>query len=240
MFKKKNEPVCGALILAAGSGRRMELGEGNDTNKVFLDIGGMPVIAHTLLAFERCKKIDKIVVATRECDIPLCHEVAKDFGITKLVSIVSGGSERQHSVKNGLDELLGKCDFVAIHDGARCLIKESDIDKVVDEAFGFGAAALATPCTDTLKKAGKSMEISADVERQDVYRMQTPQVFEIDKFCAAHEKAAHDGFLSTDDCAVATYAGMNVKLVCGSASNMKLTTQDDMEIMNAILMNRLD
>ncbi len=240
MFKRKNTPSCGALILAAGSGRRMKLGEkgGESVNKVFLQLGDMPVLAHTLLAFEKCDVIDKIVIAARECDIALCHQVAAEFGISKLYSIVAGGEERQQSVQKGLAELLDMCEFVAIHDGARCLARPCDIERVVREAYICGAASLAIPCSDTLKRADKDMYISGDVERRDTYRMQTPQVFRIDDIVAAHKKAADDGFAATDDCAVATHAGYNVRLVEGSALNIKLTTQDDLEIMSAIVAQR--
>lgn len=240
MFKGKNAPSCGALVLAAGSGRRMKLDEkgGENINKVFLQLGDMPVLAHTLTAFEKCRVIDKIVIAARECDIELCRQAAEEFGITKLCSIVCGGEERQQSVQKGLATLADMCEFVAVHDGARCLVEPDDIERVVREAYECGAASLAIECSDTLKRADKDMYISEDVERRNTYRMQTPQVFRIDEITEAHKKAAEDNFSATDDCAVATHAGYKVKLVEGSALNIKLTTQDDLEIISAIIAQR--
>lgn len=239
-MQKNGGLSCGALILAAGSGRRMSAAKKKNANenKLFLEIDGIPTLAHTLLAFEVCGVIDKIVLATRECDIPLCKQIAEDFGISKLVSIICGGDERQQSVEKGLAELVGKCGLVAIHDGARCLIEPSDIERTVREAHKFGAASLALPCTDTLKKSGSDMCIEVDIERAGVYRVQTPQVFQLEAIAAAHKKAAEDGFAATDDCSVATHAGIRVRLVEGSVLNMKLTTADDLELMEAVAAHR--
>lgn len=229
---------CGAVIVAAGSGRRMELDRDRKTagvNKVFLQAADKPVLAHTLVAFEQCRVIDKIVVVTRECDIALCGRLAQEFGISKLSSIVCGGDTRSKSVLAGLKQLKGVCSFAAIHDGARCLVESTEIEKVVAAAYEYGAAALGIPCSDSLKRVGENGMISENVNREGVYRVQTPQVFDTVQITEAHEKAQLDGFEATDDCAVAEHSGIDVFMVRGSAHNIKLTTRDDMELIEAVL-----
>ena len=242
MFGKSRKGSCGAVIVAAGSGKRMKLDSDRATagvNKVFLQAGGMPVLAHTLLAFEKCRVIGEIAIVTREGDIPLCRQLAGEFGITKLRSIVRGGNTRQQSVRIGLEELRGVCDFAAIHDGARCLINSEDIERVVEAAFEHGAASLGIRCSDSLKRVDDRGKITSDIDRTGVYRVQTPQVFNVEQIIAAHDKAENDGFEATDDCAVAAHNGIGVMMVEGSALNIKLTTQDELELVRAILENKI-
>lgn len=237
MFGKSRRSTCGAVVVAAGSGTRMQLekkkGVASD-NKVFLEVGGMPVLAHTLLAFEACRAIDQIVVVTRECDIPLCKKLADEFGITKLKSIVCGGQTRQASVKNGLLELGDTCELAAIHDGARCLVQPEEIAAVVEAAEQSGAASLGVACVDSLKRVDAAGNILDGIDRAGVYQVQTPQVFVTGRILAAHTKAEQDGFAATDDCAVAQYAGISVQMVEGSKHNIKLTTPEDLALAEAL------
>lgn len=241
MFGRDRKSVCGAVIAAAGSGARMHLAPGRGgaaVNKVFLELCGAPVLAHTLTAFERCRKIGEIVVVTRECDIALCKQLADEFNITKLKSIICGGTTRQESVRKGLTELSGGCELAAIHDGARCLIQTEDIDAVIEEACLSGAACLGTVCADSLKRTDSGGYICEDIDRSGVYMAQTPQVFDREKIIAAHKQAAADGFEATDDCAVARRAGIHVKMVEARSFNIKLTTQKDLALAEALLSAR--
>ncbi|MBE7026493.1 MAG: 2-C-methyl-D-erythritol 4-phosphate cytidylyltransferase [Ruminococcaceae bacterium] len=237
ILQKNKKTGCAALIVAGGSGTRMKLENSKyaGVNKVFLNVGDMPVLAHTLTAFENCDVIDKIVVVTRECDIPLCSQLAREFNITKLKSVVCGGDTRQKSVLNGLVEIEDESQLVAIHDGARCLITPEDIKRVVLSAKENGAAALGIACTDTLKRVDGNMNITQTVERANIYRIQTPQVFFTNQIIDAHKKAVDDGFEVTDDCSVAEYVGINVKVVEGSVNNIKLTTREDLILAEALL-----
>ncbi len=237
ILQKNKKTSCAALIVAAGSGRRMKLENSKyaGVNKVFLELGDMPVLAHTLKAFESCDVIDKIFVVTRECDIPLCARLAEEFNISKLKSIACGGDTRQKSVLNGLAEIEDEFEVVAIHDGARCLITPDNIKRVVLSAIENGAAALGVACTDTLKRVDGDMNITQTVERTNIYRIQTPQVFYTSQIIDAHKKAADDGIAVTDDCSVAEYVGINIKMVEGSANNIKLTTQEDLVLAEALL-----
>ena len=202
MFGRAKRRTCGAVIVAAGSGTRMQLAprrDGTSVNKVFLELDGIPVLGHTLLAFESCRRIDGIVLVTRECDSPLCKPLADELGITKLKSILSGGATRQESVCAGLAGLGEGYDLAAIHDAARCLIRPEDIDAVVAAADEDGAAALGTACSDSLKRVDTSGTIVEEVDRAGVYRVQTPQVFVREQIIAAHEKAWEAGVYAKDD-----------------------------------------
>lgn len=237
MFSKKR-PTCGAVIVAAGSGSRMKLDSIKGlkgVNKVFLSLADMPVIVHTLLAFEKSRLVDGIVIVTRECDIAQCAKIVQEFSIKKIISIVKGGESRSQSVMAGLGELRGKYDYVAVHDGARCLVSSKKIDEVIGAAFEYGAASLGIRCTDSLKKADAEGFIQSAVERENVVRIQTPQVFKTEQIIAAHEKAAEAGYEVTDDCGAAEYGGIRVKIVEGEEFNIKLTTQSDFELIKTII-----
>lgn len=237
MFGKNRKSTCGAVVVAAGSGTRMRLEKNKDAasdNKVFLEVGGTPVLAHTLLAFEACREIDQIVVVTRECDIPLCKKLADEFGIIKLKSIVCGGETRQASVKNGLLELADTCELAAIHDGARCMIRPEEIAAVVEAAEQSGAASLGVMCVDSLKRVDEAGDIIDGINREGVCLIQTPQVFVTEEILAAHIRAEQDGVAVTDDCAIAQYAGIPVQLVEGSKQNIKLTTPEDLMLAEAL------
>lgn len=235
MGMNKNQVVT-ALVVAAGSGTRMKLS--GDVNKVFLELDSSPVLAHTLEVFERCKLIDKIVIVTRECDIPLCIQLAHEYNISKLLCVVRGGDTRTDSVKNGLMQIEDKESYVAIHDGARCLVTHEELENVILAAYEYGASALAVACKDSLKRVTDDGFIESSVSRENVYRVQTPQVFRVSDIIYAHEKAEKDGIVLTDDCGAAQYAGIKVKIVDGSETNIKLTVQDDIVLAKAIINQR--
>ncbi len=215
-----------AIIVAAGKGSRM----GADKNKVFLTLLGKTVLENTIEAFEKCEAISSIVVVTN--DIAECERLLSGF--KKVDSIVRGGLTRQESVKNGLDNAV--CDIAVIHDGARALIRNEEIIKAVNAAKQYGAAAVGVKCKDTLKKADENGFISGTVDREFIYNIQTPQVFEYEKIKKMHDSAKVNTF--TDDCALAESFGMKIKIVDGSYDNIKITTPEDMVIAEKILAER--
>lgn len=217
--------MTSAVIVAAGMGKRMGAG----FNKAYLTLGGRTIIENTVRVFQNTQSIDEIVVVTD--DTEKCRELLRDFG--KVSAIVRGGETRQESVKNGL--LAAKGDFVAIHDGARALVLEADIEKVVSEAQIYGAAALGVKCTDTLKFADKGGFIEKTVDRAFVYRIQTPQVFRREEITELHKACGGD---FTDDCALFENAGKRVKITEGSYSNIKITTPEDLAVAEKILEKR--
>lgn len=208
-----------AIIAAGGKGTRMGAG----INKVYLDLCGMEIIARTVLAFERCDNIDEIVVVTGENDIDTFKRLMKKYGFRKISSVVCGGKTRVDSVYNGLACANG--DIVLIHDGARALITQKEIDDVIADCKKYGAAALGIKCCDTLKFSENGF-ISGTANRDTVYRIQTPQAFYKKDILLAHKTAPDKNV--TDDCALAEQLGIKIKITEGSDENIKLTSPSDM------------
>lgn len=214
-----------AVIAAAGQGRRMGAG----INKVYLELFGKSVLEHTVSVFEKCEKIDEIIVVTD--DVKKCRKMLKDF--KKIKSVVLGGKTRGESVQNGLMECGGE--LVAIHDGARALIREKEIIKVIEEAEKYGASAVGVKCKDTLKTADKDGFIEGTADREFMYQIQTPQVFKTSEIKRWY-KESKENF--TDDCALAERNGKKIKIVDGSYENIKLTTPEDLIIAENIMKKR--
>lgn len=214
-----------AVIVAAGSGTRMKAGK----NKVFLELLGKTILEHTVSIFENTPMVDEIIVVTNE--IEEAEKTLLEY--SKLKAVVLGGSTRGESVQNGLKAADG--DFVAIHDGARALILEEDIENVLNAAIEFGAASLGVKCKDTLKMADENGFISKTVDREFLYNIQTPQVFRLSEILGMYEKCDQ---VFTDDCALAEKYGVRVKIVDGSYDNIKITTPDDMDLAERILKKR--
>lgn len=219
-----------ALIVAGGKGTRMGAG----MNKVFLKLGSKEILARTAEAFAINPRINEIVVVTGKSDIKTASDILS--GISKLSAVVEGGAERQQSVYNGLEVLNG--DIVLIHDGARSLIGQNEIDSVIDDCKKFGAAALGVPCKDTLKSASDDGFVSGTVDRDKTYQIQTPQAFRTGIIKDLHKKAAADNLTVTDDCAIAEHYGIKVKITEGSYDNIKLTTPEDIAVGEMILKRR--
>lgn len=220
-----------AVIVAAGLGSRM----GAEKNKVLLPLANCLVIEHTLRVFSSCGLIDGIVLVTRECDIAECGDLIKNMD--KPVKIIKGGDTRQQSVFLGLSNTAG-ADFAVIHDGARALITEDLIEKTLENAVKYGASAAGVICKDTLKSADSDGFITATLDRESTYLIQTPQIFAYNEILSAHRLAEKDHFTATDDCALyEKYIG-KVKITQGSYENIKLTTPEDMLIAERILKGR--
>lgn len=216
-----------AVIVAGGKGTRM----GASVNKVFLELCGKPIIAHTVEAFEKNSLIDEIIVVTGKNDIKIAAEILHKY--SKVSAIIEGGTERQQSVSNGINAASG--DIIAIHDGARALIGQSEINSVINDCIEYGAAALGVPCKDTLKEADDNGFIRKTIDRSRTYQIQTPQVFKAEIIKELHKKAELDNLQVTDDCAIAEQYGIRVKITEGSYDNLKITTPEDMAVGEIIL-----
>lgn len=215
-----------AIIVAAGSGTRMKAGK----NKVFLELAGKSVLENTIEAFENCELINDITVVTdnvEECEALIAH-------FSKVKKLVTGGKTRQESVKCGL--LASDCDIAVIHDGARALVRGEEIAAAIAAAKEFGAAAVGVKCKDTLKRADGDGFIEATIDRELVYNIQTPQVFDFEAIKKMHTEAKTNTF--TDDCALAESFGAKIKIVDGSYDNIKITTPEDMELAERIIKKR--
>ncbi|MBN1875633.1 MAG: 2-C-methyl-D-erythritol 4-phosphate cytidylyltransferase [Anaerolineae bacterium] len=218
-----------AIILAAGSGTRMQ----SEVNKHLLPLAGKPVIVHTLEAFERCTAIDAIVLVTSAENIGAYQALIAEHGIGKVSRIVLGGETRQASAHNGL-RAAGDCDIVLLHDGARPLIGQQEIEAVIRDAAEYGGAVVAVPAKDTVVRAREGF-IEAQLERSVLWQVQTPQGFKSAIIRDAYAAAARDGVQSTDDTGLVTRLGGRVKITPGSYANIKITTSEDLVIAEVLL-----
>ena len=219
-----------ALIVAAGRSERCA----GAVPKQFRPVCGQPLLAWTISRFERAASIDKIVVVVAEENLLYTNsKVVDPYGFSKVIKIVPGGETRADSVLLGLKSLPLSTEITAIHDGARPLVTPSDIDKVVTTAKTERAAMLARPATDTVKRV-KGGYILSTLERESLYYAQTPQVFQHDLILEAHDKRDEKSGI-TDDAMLVEAMGFKVRVVEPENSNMKVTTPDDLVMVEAIL-----
>lgn len=237
MFKKTksapDRPYCSAVIVAAGSSTRM----GED--KMLMQLHGRPVIEHTLRAFEKSGCIDEIVVVTQGEKIPAIASIAREAGIRKLKCITEGGADRCASSWAGVQECSQHAGLIAIHDAARPLVTQEIIEQAVIAAKERGAASPAINVKDTVRQA-RGGRVLRTLERDELYLMQTPQVFRADLIRSALAEASRLHLALTDDCAAVMLLDAEVFLVGGSEENMKLTTPADVYAAEAILDARGD
>ena len=191
-----------AIIVAAGSSKRAGF------DKLLAKIAGRPVIQHTLAAFEKASCVSDVLVVSRET-VTMRHLIVKTT-LRKISKVVRGGVRRQDSVQAGLNALDDKVEFVAVHDAARPLITSREIERVFAAARKHGAAALATPITDTLKLADANHVVSGSIDRQDVFAMQTPQIFRRELLSNAYEQVKRDSVTVTDEVSAIEHAGERI------------------------------
>ncbi len=218
---------CGAVIVAAGTASRM-----GGIDKVMAELGGEPMIVRTVRTFQNCDAIREIVVVTRADLIVKITDLCAGF--PKVKAVVTGGTDRPESVRNGLRALSDKVRLVAVQDGARPLITETLIDRVVRTAQNCGAAAPGVPVKDTIKIVKDGM-VQSTPDRNTLQAIQTPQVFDRDLLLVALEKAKKDNAPITDDCSAVERLGMSVKIVVGDERNIKITTPIDLEVAERLL-----
>lgn len=220
-----------AIIAAAGSGTRMNC----KASKQFIMLGSMPVLARTLFAFEGASEIDEVIIVTRKDDITAVWDLVNKYEIKKVTDVIIGGSTRQESVMSALDCVKG--DKVLIHDGARPFVTPEQINSVVHALTDCNAAALGVPVKDTLKRADANGYITETCDRTALFSIQTPQGFRTELIKKAHKCAKESGTEVTDDCALCENLGVEVKIIQGSASNIKITTPDDLDVAQGLLKN---
>lgn len=219
------------IIAAAGDSTRM----GGKYSKQFIPLLGKPAIVYTLLAFENSSVIDEIIIVCRQQDIDQMQKIAANNGISKLKACVVGGAARTESVKNGIAQISEQCTHIAIHDGARPLVTEAEINKTVLAAFDCGACSIGVPVTDTIKRISAQNVILDTPDRKTLFAVQTPQVFEKELYIRAHENADNIGSEITDDCLLVEMLGKPVSVITGEYTNIKLTTPADILYAEAIL-----
>ena len=236
LFKKKKsgEPKCSAVVVSAGLARRM-----GGVDKVLAPLGELPVLVHTLYAFQDCACVEEVILVAREDLLVEAGRLCKEFDLDKVKKVIVGGKERIHSVQAGLREVDPRAELIAIHDGARPLVTQEIIRDAVTRAALTGAAAPAVPLTDTVKRTEDGLAVET-VDRSQLWAVQTPQVFEAGLIKAAVQKAIDDGELLTDDCGAVERMGMKVTLTSGSPENIKITTPLDLILGEAILQARAE
>jgi 2-C-methyl-D-erythritol 4-phosphate cytidylyltransferase len=215
-----------AIVPAAGVGVRMKSG----VKKQYLELEGRPILAHTLLRLCQSEIIDSIVVVSHADEIQRTREEIVDkYDINKNVRVVEGGETRQESVTNGFNHVPRDFDIVLTHDGVRPFITPKIICDVVDAAIEHGAAIAAIRSTDTLKSV-KDGFIQKAIGRHNTYRVQTPQAFRFDILNEALDLADRENFQGTDESSLVERMGLPIKVVDGSALNLKITTPEQMQL----------
>jgi 2-C-methyl-D-erythritol 4-phosphate cytidylyltransferase len=214
-----------AIIVAAGEGRRFGL------SKQFALLGGKPVLDRCLEIFEAHKKVAAIVLVLK--DIGFKKEYLKRY--RKIVAVAKGGKRRQDSVFSGFHQIdPEKAEIVLVHDGVRSLVSEDLIDRIIEATRKAGAAVPAIPVGDTIKLV-EGDEVSRTLDREQLFRVQTPQGFSYPIIKAALDKAKEDNFYGTDEASLAERIGKKVFVVQGDPKNIKITTPEDLKIAEAFL-----
>ena len=220
--------TVGAVIAAAGSSSRM-----GGRDKLAEPLDGIPVILRTLEAVEAVPEIREIVVVTREDRV---GEYRRLLGqCSRLRAVVPGGSTRQESVRNGVRALSPDCTLAAIHDGARPLVTPEVFARCIEAARSCGAATAAVPVKDTIKLADEAGRVLDTPDRSRLWAVQTPQIFDRERYLRAAEEAERRGLSCTDDCQLFEAMGWEVQLVMGDYRNLKLTTPEDFLAAGAYL-----
>ncbi|HTF34389.1 MAG TPA: 2-C-methyl-D-erythritol 4-phosphate cytidylyltransferase [Myxococcota bacterium] len=220
-----------ALVLAAGRGDRLRSG----TPKAFVRLAGRCLLAHSLEALARSPEIDFVVPVVAASDLGRFADLAAEWhSIPKVAPPVAGGLERQDSVRAGLASLGPEIRFVAVHDAARPLVRGDDVSRVVAAAHLHGAALLAVPATDTIKRVRAGLVVETP-PRAECWVAQTPQAFRIEILREALAKAEHEGVVGTDDTQLVERLGVAVHVVEGDPANLKITRPEDLVLAEALL-----
>ncbi len=236
-MKEKRKTI--ALLTAAGVGTRTH----QDIPKQFLHIDNKPLIVYTMEAFEKHPNIDEIIVVCLDGWHDILRAYAKQFNISKLKYIVSGGSTGQESIYNGLIELQKHCnknDIVLIHDGNRALISQEIISNSLSTFEKYGSAVAAIPCVEAIFISDDGVVSESQIPREKLFRTQTPHVYTLEKLLWAHDEAKKRGITNTTaSCTLMQMLGEKTYFSIGSEKNLKVTTIDDIEMFQALLNTQL-
>ena len=227
---------CKGIVVAAGKGTRMKM----DIDKQFLLLRDKPILVYALEAISNSKYIEEIVLVTGPDSVDYCKEqIVKKYGLNKVTKIIQGGEQRQDSVYHGLCALGQDTDIVVIHDGVRPFVSPADVDRTIEEARKQKACVLGVKSKDTIKICDENGFILDTPARDQVWNIQTPQVFYFELIQKAHEKARQRNFVGTDDAMLVERMGGKVKVVEGSYDNIKITTKEDLLVAESILNNTM-
>jgi 2-C-methyl-D-erythritol 4-phosphate cytidylyltransferase len=223
------------LIPAAGMGKRM----GKAVAKQFLPLGDRPLLAHTLLAFQRASEIDEIIPILSREDMETClRDVIERYHITKVKTLVVGGKERQESVSHGLQKLDTDAAIVLVHDGVRPFVTQEMIREVVEHARKGECVTVGVPLKDTVKEVDGRGMVRQTLDRSRLWAIQTPQAFPAKILQHAYEESSRHNAIGTDDATLVERAGGKVRVIMGSYENIKITTPEDLILAEEILKGR--
>jgi len=226
-----------AVVVAGGKGLRMQ----SAVKKQFIDLDGRPVIVHTLSAFDEHHRVDEIILVVPEQDLDFIrNNIFSRFSFSTPLHMIKGGATRQDSVDNGIAKAMQICaqaetTWVMIHDGVRPFVGKDLIDRCLEGAWENGACIPALGISDTVKRVDENGRIICTLDRDGLFRAQTPQVFRLDLILRAAAHAKDAGFLGTDEASVCEHAKIPVKMVEGGTFNIKLTSPRDLAFASIIL-----
>jgi 2-C-methyl-D-erythritol 4-phosphate cytidylyltransferase len=223
--------MTSAIIVAAGQGTRM----GPGIDKLFLEVAGRPLVAHTWQRFDSARCIGEIILVVRDGMQDAFAQLATTFHFQKPFRIAVGGKQRQDSVWNGLAALSPGCELVAIQDGARPCTSEELINATIQAARQVGAAVAARRVTDTIKESDDSQIVSRHLDRARLWAVQTPQSFRVEVIRKALTAVRQKGLVVTDDTAACELIGQPVRLVESPAPNPKVTVAADLTYVEVLL-----
>ena len=219
------------ILAAAGNAERM-----NGIHKQLAMLRGKPVIAYSMLVFERIEEVSEIIVAARQCDWDIISNIAEENGISKFAGCTDGGETRQQSVINAVSRISADTQLIAVHDAARPLIKAEYIKDCIAAADEYGGSVLGVPVKDTIKTVTDGM-VSGTPDRSTLYITQTPQIFRRDAYLEGIKNAEANGLDFTDDCQLVEAVGARVRMVPSDYTNIKITTPEDMSLAETIMSN---
>jgi 2-C-methyl-D-erythritol 4-phosphate cytidylyltransferase len=225
------QSMVSAIIVAAGKGTRM----GPNVDKLFLELNGRPVVAHTWQRFELASCVDEIVLVVRDGLQSTFAELAELYRFKKKFRLVGGGKERQDSVWKGLNSVSPQTRIVAIQDAARPCTSEALIAATIEAARKVGAAVAAQPVTDTIKESADGKLVERTLDRSRLWAVQTPQCFQREVIVRALEQVRQRGLLVTDDTAACELIGQPVQLVASAQPNPKVTRPEDLAYIEFLL-----
>lgn len=217
------------IVAAGGSSSRM-----GGINKLFADLGGLPVLARSLMIFENCPSVKEVIAAAPEQEVETVWAIIRQAGIKKVSQVCAGGNARQESVFRALRQAsLKDISLIAVHDGARPLAAPEDVERACRDARIFRAAVLAVPVKDTIKVVRDDLVVDTP-PRSSLYAVQTPQVFQKSVYLEGMEFAEEHGLDFTDDCQLAEAVGIKAAISPGSGRNLKITTPEDLTVVRAL------
>lgn len=224
--------MLSAIIVAAGSSQRMGF------DKLLALLGDRPVLAHTIDAFERTASVGEIILVARAERVTEFEEVVRQYLFKKVRDVIPGGTMRHDSVRAGLEGISERASHVAVHDAARPLVTPEQIERVFELARNHGGAALAEPITNTLKRADEDGVVTGGVPRENLFAMQTPQIFGSDLLKEAYAAIARDNVAVTDEVSAVEHLGAKVVLLPNEEWNVKVTYPRDLLLAQAVLARR--